>query len=183
MSAAGGEARRRALLEMLGRAAGPLSGAALGRALGVSRQAVVGDVALLRSQGHAIVSTNRGYVLGAEGAAGRVVRLVKVRHTTEQVADELDCIVDRGGWVLDVIVNHRAYGRIAAPLGIKCRADVARYLDDIASGKSSPLMNVTSGYHFHHISAETSERLDDIEAALGARGYLARLLPYERGAI
>lgn len=183
MSAAGGEARRRAILDMLGSTTEPLSGSAIGRALGVSRQVVVGDVALLRSQGHAIASTNRGYVLGGAGTAGRVVRLVKVRHTTEQVADELDCIVDRGGWVLDVIVNHRAYGRISAPLGIKCRADVERYLDDIASGKSSPLMNVTSGYHFHHISAETSETLDGIEAALGERGYLAELLPYERGTI
>ena len=40
-------------------------------------------------------------------------------------------------------------------------------------------MNVTSGYHFHHVSAEQEEILDEIEEALREKHYLAELLPYE----
>lgn len=45
------EARREALAERLRGAEGPLSAAALARELNVSRQVIVGDVALLRAGG------------------------------------------------------------------------------------------------------------------------------------
>ncbi|MFR7670688.1 MAG: 3H domain-containing protein [Collinsella sp.] len=81
----------------------------------------------------------------------------------EQAGDELTSIVDAGGAVLNVIVNHRVYGKITADLDIRNRRDVERYLHDIESGKSFPLLTVTSGYHFHRIAAEdeqTSTRSD-----------------------
>ena len=40
-----------------------VSGSALAREVGVSRQVVVQDIALLRADGHDVVATNRGYVL------------------------------------------------------------------------------------------------------------------------
>lgn len=177
-----GQERREALVEALQGAAEPLSGAALAKRFGVSRQVIVQDVALLRSQGRRVLSTNRGYVLGpaAPAAPGRPARLFKTCHTVEQTADELTCIVDLGGRVEDVQVNHRAYGRLRAPLGIASRRDVAAFMHDIETGKSSPLMTVTSGYHFHTVTAEAPEILDEIGAALAARGYLADLLPYEQ---
>lgn len=178
----GGQERRSALVEALQTASAPLSGSALAERFGVSRQVIVQDVALLRSQGRAVLSTNRGYVLApaAPAAPGRPARLFKTCHTVEQTADELTCVVDLGGRVEDVQVNHRAYGRLTAPLGIASRRDVAAFIRDIESGKSSPLMTVTSGYHFHTVSADSTEILDEIGAALSARGYLADLLPYEQ---
>lgn len=172
----GGERRGR-LMELLGGARDPLSGAALGRELGVSRQIVVQDIALLRSSGARIVSTSRGYLM--EGA-GRPSRTFKVRHSPDQTADELACVVDLGGRVEDISVNHRTYGRIAAPLGIGSRRDIDRFLSEIASGASSLLMTVTDGYHFHRVSADSESVLDDIESALRARGYIVERLPYER---
>ena len=44
-------------------------------------------------------------------------------------------------------------------------------------------MTVTSGYHFHRVAADTVEQLDEIEAALAERGYLAPVLPYEADAL
>ena len=88
-------------------------------------------------------------------------------------------IVDVGGAVLNVIVNHRVYGKITADLDIRNRRDVERYLEGIASGKSFPLLTVTSGYHFHRIAAEDEQTLDEIEAMLKEKGYLADLMPYE----
>ena len=175
-----GAERRQAILRELREAQAAISGSALARAVGVSRQVVVQDIALLRADGNDIVATNRGYVLReAESLPAVPTRLVKVHHTEEQTADELYTIVDLGGAVLNVIVNHRVYGKITADLDIRNRRDVARYLEDIHSGKSVPLMTVTSGYHFHRIAAESEAVLDEIEAALAARGYLAEVFPYE----
>ena len=96
-------------------------------------------------------------------------------------ATQLNTIVDLGGAVLNVMVNHRVYGKITADLDVRNRRDAERYLEGIRTGKSYPLMTVTSGYHFHRIAAETEEQLDEIEAALRAKGYLAEILPYEDG--
>ena len=175
-----GSERRAAILRELHEAQAAISGSSLARAVGVSRQVVVQDIALLRADGHDIVATNRGYVLReAEAHPAVPTRLLKVHHTEAQTEDELCCIVDLGGAVLNVMVNHRVYGKITADLDIRNRRDVARYLEDIHSGKSVPLMTVTSGYHFHRIAAESEAVLDEIEAALAERGYLAEVFPYE----
>ena len=175
-----GEKRREKIIEMMRSSQEPLSGTALGRATGVSRQVVVQDIALLRTEGYSILSTARGYLL--EAPAG-FVRLFKVCHTETETEEELNLVVDLGGCVEDVIVNHRAYGVISAPLGVRCRRDVQKFKEQIQSGKSTLLMNLTSGYHFHHISAPREEILEEIQQALQQKGYLAELLPYEQGAI
>ena len=81
--------------------------------------------------------------------------------------------------MLNVIVNHRVYGKITADLDIRNRRDVERYLRDIESGKSFPLLTVTSGYHFHRIAAEDEQTLDEIEANAQGEGLPCRLMPYE----
>ena len=175
-----GADRRGAILEQLHSSEGPVSGVALARAAGVSRQVIVQDIALMRANGHDVIATARGYVLREAGHAAVPTRLVKVHHTVDQLEEELCCVVDLGGAVLNVMVNHRVYGKITADLDIRSRRDVARYLEGIRSGKSVPLMTVTSGYHFHRIAAETESDLDDIEAALAAKGFLAQVMPYEQ---
>lgn len=174
-----GRERRLELMGELQRAASPVSGSALARALGVSRQVIVQDIALLRANGHDVVATARGYVL-REGAVTELpTRLVKVHHTVDDVEDELNTIVDLGGAVTNVMVNHRVYGKITADLDVRNRRDVARYIKGIETGKSYPLMTVTSGYHFHRIVADSEEELDEIEAALAEKGYLTEVMPYE----
>ncbi len=175
--ATAGDARREKILSALSGAQEPLSGAALGRLCEVSRQIVVQDIALLRSKGWPIESTNRGYVL--ERASTRPSRLFKCRHSVEQTPQELNLIVDLGGHVQDVLVNHRVYGRLSCELGIASRRDVRAYMEQIESGKSSPLMLITSGYHFHHVTAESEEILDEIERALVEQGFLAEKSAYE----
>ena len=46
------------------------------------------------------------------------------------------------------------------------------FIGDIKSGKSSPLKNITSNYHYHTVSAESEEILDEIEEMLRAKGFL-----------
>lgn len=172
-----GTDRREKLLHLLRESDTTLSGAWLGKQTGVSRQVVVQDIALLRTKGYPIVSTARGYMLNEPKHA---TRLLKVYHTNEQVEEELNTIVDLGGAVLNVMVNHRVYGRMEAPLGIRNRRDVQMFLNDLRTGKSVPLLNVTSGYHFHNIAAESEAVLDEIENALREKNMLAELLPYEK---
>lgn len=174
-----GVERRKKILSMIRESTVPLSGGAIGTATGVSRQVVVQDIALLRTEGHSIIATARGYVLDLPKEK-TFSRLFKVCHDETRTEEELNTIVDLGGCVEDVMVNHRIYGKVSAPLNIKTRRDVQIFLKDLQLGKSAPLSNVTSGYHFHRVSAESVEILDEIQEALLQKEFLTEVFPYEK---
>lgn len=167
-----GQERRDAMIEMIQNSEKPVSGTALAKEFAVSRQVVVQDIALIRAAGHDILSTYRGYLLEKKPA---VHRTFKVMHTEEQLEDELQTIVDMGGTVVDVKVHHRVYGEMKAPLHIRSRKQVREFMDDIRSGKSSPLMNITAHYHYHEVEADSEETLNEIEQALKEKGYLVNI--------
>lgn len=171
-----GEQRREEILKLLRNAKTPISGRELANRLDVSRQVIVQDVALLRASMHKITSTNTGYVLNE---SKNCTRVYKVSHTDEQVEEELTMIVDLGGTVEDVFVYHKAYGLLRADLHIKSRMDIEKFMLDIRSGKSSLLKNVTSGYHYHTVSASSEAILDVIQEKLKDKGFLASLTDYE----
>ena len=158
-----GEQRREKIISMIKNSPSPISGTALAKQVEVSRQVIVQDIALLRANGVDIISTNRGYILGD---SGKVSRVFKVHHTAEDVETELNLFVDFGGYVKDVFVFHKVYDVIKVDMNLKSRADVRKYLDELATGKSSLLMNVTSGYHYHTILADNEETLDMIQKEL-----------------
>ncbi|WP_294359946.1 transcription repressor NadR [uncultured Senegalimassilia sp.] len=198
--AAKSEARRASLLDALRSADAPVSGGQLANALNVSRQIIVQDIALLREAGANIVATTKGYVLAdaaqtstqtmtqnaAEQPAVHLLdepaRTFKLHHEVEQTREELQTIVALGGHVHNVSISHRAYGRITAPLEVANQADIERFINDIESGKSSPLSTATSGYHYHLVSAPSDEALEAIGRALADKGFLAPLLPHEQEA-
>ncbi|MCH3973130.1 MAG: transcription repressor NadR [Oscillospiraceae bacterium] len=171
----GGE-RRQKIAELLQNSAVPLSGQALSRQLSVSRQVIVQDIALMRAQNIAVYSTNKGYVIRKKEECSRIL---KVFHDEKDVEKELDAVVDLGGWVKDVFVYHKAYGVVRADINIHSRRDVKGFVEKIKSGKSSLLMNVTSGYHYHTIVAEDEQTLDLIQEKLQELGFLAKLQEYE----
>jgi hypothetical protein len=108
-----------------------------------------------------------------------VRRVFKVIHEDDEVEKELTAIVDLGGVVEDVFVYHKVYGVLRADMNIKSRMDIQKYLEEIKSGKSKLLKNVTSGYHYHTIRAERVEILDMIQEELENFGFLAKLQDYE----
>lgn len=172
-----GTERRKKILEMMQNSSEPISGTVLAKETGVSRQVVVQDIALLRTSGNTITATTKGYFLEKPE---RNIRLFKVYHGNERTEEELNTIVDMGGTVLDVMVNHKIYGKLSATMDIKSRRDVKQFMERLESGKSTPLLNVTSGYHFHHIYAEKEELLNEIEAVLKEKGFLCEIFPYEQ---
>lgn len=171
-----GEARRKQLLNILSSSNNPVSGGTLAKELNVSRQIIVQDISLLRANGATIFSTNKGYLLQEDRKYSRVF---KVYHTDDQVEEELSTIVDAGGQIRDVFVYHKVYGVLKADMGIKSRRDIRAYMEEISTSKSSLLKNVTSGYHYHTIDAESEEILDAIQEELQQKGFLAKLQDYE----
>ncbi|MBQ8188891.1 MAG: transcription repressor NadR [Lachnospiraceae bacterium] len=172
-----GSQRRKQIVDILKQSSEPVSGTALGKMTGVSRQVVVQDMALLRTEGYDIVATARGYMMNIPKHA---MRVFKVFHTNEQTEDELTTIVDLGGSVMDVMVNHRVYGKVNATLNIRNRRDIQIFMEQLKTGKSTPLLNLTSGYHFHKVMADREEILDEIEEALRVKGMLTEVFPYEK---
>ncbi|MBE6553462.1 MAG: transcription repressor NadR [Ruminococcaceae bacterium] len=170
------EKRRSQIITRLQSATEPISASRLAAEFEVSRQIIVQDVAILRAAGHRIVALSRGYRINSDKSCRRVF---KVCHSDESVGDELRSIVDLGGTVDDVFIFHKVYGTVRAAMGIRNRDHVDEFLNNIATGKSSLLKNVTAGYHYHTVCAESEETLDRIEASLREKGYLAPLREYE----
>lgn len=162
-----GETRRKEILKYISESDKPVSGTKLAEIFHVSRQVIVQDIALLRAADYEIFSTNRGYICSNTKKAARVVG---VYHTGEMIEEELNAVVDLGGTVEDVFVQHEIYGELRAPLQISSRRQVQRFLEDIRNGKSRPLTDITSGHHCHTITAESEEILDLIEEALERLG-------------
>lgn len=168
-----GKHRREQLIALLQQADVPVSGTDLAKSLGVSRQVIVQDIALLRAVDKNILSTNKGYVLHVpEQENGGVKRSFAVSHTKEQIQDELYTIVDYGGKVLDVVVEHDIYGQITVDLILCNRLDVDEFVERIEHSKSRPLKVLTYGEHWHTVEAASEKVLDKIEEKLREKGYL-----------
>ena len=162
--------RRKAIVNLLLASKKPISGGELSEQFNVSRQIIVQDITVLKGLGYEILSTHNGYVMQKSPF---VERVFKLKHTTEQTEDELTTIVDLGGTVVDVFVWHKVYGRISATLNIFSKLHVKQFLEGVRTGKSSELMNITGGYHYHTVRAESESILDKIGEVLKVKGYIA----------
>ena len=162
--------RRNAIVNLLLSEQEAVSGSALSERFGVSRQIIVQDITVLKGMGYDILSTHNGYIMQKSPLKERVLKL---HHTTEQTEDELSLIVGLGGTVVDVFVWHKVYGKMEAKLNIFSSLQVKQFIEGVRTGKSSELMNITGGYHYHTIRAESEEILDRIENVLKERGYIA----------
>ena len=146
-----------------------VAGNELSKKFGVSRQIIVQDISVLKAAGFGILSTHYGYIVQESPF---VTREIKVYHTTEQTEDELNCIVELGGTVVDVFVWHKVYGKISADLNIFSSRQVKQFIEGVRSGKSTELMNITGGYHYHTVRADSESVLDIIESELKRKGYV-----------
>lgn len=162
--------RRKEIIMFLMAQKEAVSGTVLSKKFGVSRQIIVQDISVLKAAGFGILSTHYGYIVQDTPF---VTREIKMYHTTQQTEDELNCIVDLGGMVADVFVWHKVYGKMLAELNISSRLQVKQFIEGVRSGKSTELMNITGGYHYHTIRAESEKILDEIEKKLDEKGYIA----------
>ena len=162
--------RRQAILDRLRSADRPVSASALAAGLNVSRQIIVGDIALLRAGGAEISATPRGYVLPR--ATDGITRTIACRHTLVQTGQELDILVDNGCTVLDVIVEHPVYGQLTGQLQINSRYDVEQFLARIRDSDAAPLSMLTGGLHLHTLCCPNEDAYTRACAALKAASLL-----------
>lgn len=162
--------RRQAILSILAQEVSPVSASALAARLCVSRQIIVGDIALLRAAGKAITATPRGYLQIRE--AQGFVRQVACLHKGGDMAAELYAIVDNGCDVLDVVVEHPVYGQLTGQLQLHARYDVDQFMQRVAENGALPLSALTDGIHLHTLRCPDEAAYNRAQAALRKLGFL-----------
>lgn len=145
----------------------PISATALAGRFSVSRQIIVGDIALLRAAGLDIVATPRGYKLGETTG---LIRAVACLHTAGQTEAELLTMVDNGCTVVDVVVEHPLYGQLTGQLSLASRYDVVQFVGKIRD--SVPLSALTGGVHLHHLRCPDEAAYQRVCRALEGLGIL-----------
>lgn len=164
--------RRGAILQLLRNETLPITGGELAARMGVSRQVIVQDIALLRSGGQTIFATPEGYLIPA-GASTGARRVIAARHgDVAGMRRELEIVVSRGGTVVDVSIEHPVYGEISAPLHLRTRAGVDRFMANFEQDDISPLSLLTGGVHLHTIEAPSAAAMRRILADLTEAGLL-----------
>ena len=158
-----GATRRIELMNRLKQENRPLSGTELAKEFGVSRQVTNRN----------ILSTNKGYVLyDPEHGQNLCRRIFAVNHTDAQMQEELYLMVDCGGYVCDVTVEHEIYGQLSADLILKNRRDVDEFIRKIGETADLPLKVLTGNSHLHTVEADSEKILDEIETRLAEKGFL-----------
>lgn len=159
--------RQEEIIKILQNEQVPISGETLGEKFGVSRQIIVKDIGVLKAFGIDIVSSNKGYKISKDD---ELIRIIETNHKDEDIKDELNTIVDNGGIIVDVFINHPVYGIIRKDLDIHSRNGVNNFVKNMR--ETTPLKNLTNNKHFHTISAKSNEDFEKIEKILKERGYL-----------
>lgn len=162
--------RRESIVATLKKENAPFSASKLAKQFGVSRQVIVGDVSLLRAAGMDIIATPRGYLLDSavksQNTTNQFVGKIVCQHTSGQTKDELYAVVDNGGELLDVIVEHPIYGELAGRLNIASRKDADRFMKRVAETETGLLSDLTNGIHLHTIVCEDREAFETIKNLL-----------------
>ncbi len=168
-----GEQRRNQILQVLMKQQSPMSGTALAGHFHVSRQIIVQDIALMRAENHNILSTNKGYLYRIENADNTLpMRVFFVRHDTSQVLEEFMSVIELGGKILDVAVEHEIYGQIRVDLLIESVQDAMDFSEKLLSCRDNPLKVLTDDCHYHTVAAPSEKLLDLIETELKEKGFL-----------
>ena len=165
-----GEIRRREIVKRLRETEKPISATRFAKAFDVSRQIIVGDVALLRATGVEIVATARGYML--EQPLEGIERKSACQHTPEQTREELSVIVAKGGEVVDVSIAHPLYGELIGSLRIQSEKDIDKFMDKYQKEHATLLSVLTGGVHLHTIRCADEETFQEIKEALRKKSIL-----------
>jgi len=164
--------RRKHILDTIERKKQPVSASSLSKELNVSRQVIVGDVALLRAQGHEIIATARGYMVPSFNQSVSYMGKVACWHTPDNTKHELYTIVDLSGIVVNVVVEHGLYGEITGSLNLSSREDVDAFISRVNSSEVKLLSELTMGVHLHTIASYNKAHFEEIYQALDDSGYL-----------
>ncbi|HFI2665288.1 TPA: transcription repressor NadR [Streptococcus suis] len=166
--------RRKHILSLLQETSQPLSANYLAKEFGVSRQVIVGDIALLRAEGDLVLATPRGYLLQSSLAPleGAYIRKIACQHGPEDVEKELTILLEGGAQILDVEIEHPIYGLLSGKLNITSFEDRDRFLDNLKHYQGVLLSNLTEGVHTHTVAFPSVQAYQELSLALMNAGIL-----------
>lgn len=167
-----GNARRSEIIRQLSVSKKPISASNFAKQFGVSRQIVVGDIALMRASGEEIIATARGYLLEESKSKEGLLSKIAVQHGPEGTRKELELIVQHGGEIVDVIVDHPIYGELVGGLHLKTSKDIDAFIKTYEGSQVALLSQLTGGIHLHTIRYEKETQLEEIKQALLEAGIL-----------
>ena len=158
------EERRNLIIQTLSMCNSSISASMLANQFFVTRQIIVADIALLRASGYQIIADNKGYKLIT--ANDDLIKRIAVQHSKDGVNSEFYAIVDNGGKVLDVIVDHPVYGKISVELNISSRYEADEFVKKLNETNSNPISLLTQGIHLHTIEIPNKESFERIKNKL-----------------
>ncbi|MBS4534012.1 transcription repressor NadR [Clostridium sp. D2Q-14] len=167
-----GNDRRESIIEILNTYKEAIKGAEIAEKFNVSRQVIVQDIAILRARGIDIIATPNGYIMVNKEPLGIRRTIVSQHQNNEDIEEELNIIVDLGGKILDVIVEHPIYGEIKGQLMISSRIDVSEFMKRLKENNAEPLSTLTDGVHIHTIEVPSEEIFNKIKNKLKLKKYL-----------
>jgi len=166
------DARRAEILSTLAKSQKPISATTLAAAYHVSRQSIVGDIALLRAAGNEIIATSRGYLLAKPQKKPYLEKTIACRHNATEMREELYIAVDEGCTVADVVVEHPLYGELRGQLQLGTRHEVNEFLARCGASEALPLSFLTSGIHLHTLLCPDEAAYERVAKRLRAAGIL-----------
>lgn len=157
--------RRESLLRILKTSDRPVKGVDLAKELNVTRQVIVKDIALLRASGADILATSNGYIIYT--TKNKEFKIKCKNHTSdEHLLLELQTIIDLGGKVKDVIVDHPTYGSIKAELNLSSNRDIKIFMNKSRENGFKQLSSLSKDYHVHTIEVPDEKTLEEIKKEL-----------------
>jgi transcriptional regulator of NAD metabolism len=106
-------------------------------------------------------------------AKTRPVKVFTCRHETlAEAQEELMIIVENGGKVRDVIIEHPVYGEISGTLMLNTKESVKNLIGRLQRKDAMMLSSVTDGIHMHTVEAASEKTLSAIEQKLLEAGIL-----------
>ena len=110
----------------------------------------------------------------APSAPGSLEMDIVCVHDETRMAEEMYTVVDLGGALLDVTVEHSVYGQICAPLHACSRFDVDTFLLKLQSSGAKPLCDLTDGIHLHRLRCPDEAVQKRVLQALEEKGFLLK---------
>lgn len=167
------EERRKQLIDILESSREPIKGSELATKLEVSRQVIVQDIALIRAKGYEIIATPQGYIIYKKNSVTQYIKC-KNHIDDQEIYDEFKIIVDMGGIIKDVIINHPTYGKLKANLNISTQRDILSFMEKVKNNEFKQLSTLSKHDHIHTIEAPSKEIIDDIIDELENRNILSK---------
>lgn len=161
--------RRETIITMLQKNETPVSATSLAQTLGVTRQVIVGDVALLRASGHEIIATPRGYVMEKKETFSYVIAC---EHTPDRLLEELLLIINCGCGIINVIVEHPIFGQITGNLHIFTQNEAEEFVKIMNDTDCKPLSEITQNIHLHTLHCPSEIHFQNVVASLREKGFL-----------